>query len=465
MKNITDILAPKQKESFDKFKDSSFHGLISEYGTGKTVMAIAYILHHIEKNNVSRILIIAKKNNIMTSTSTWQYHLKKYTHIKPFVILGSVSKKRKLLSLSSVVSPSIDLVNYEGIMSVFPELLSMNYDLVIFDEANKLKNPKTKHSKKAIKLADTISYKLICAGEILTENLMEVWGPMRVLSPEILGKSYFSFLLKYFHATPIGYKPRKNAKKSISKKIYPYCTVFRLRDCWKLPSAKHIYHPVSYTDKQKKLVSSLIKNWCLEIPENKISIKYKYMLQIRQKLQQIMSGFVYHNSTAVSFPTNKDIILNNIITYIRASSEKVIIWCNYIEEADHVHRILPSSLLIKSTDSIPEITLKIRFFKNSSVKYPILILTYGFYNSGETLVNAKYTIFYGYADSNDKMSNAHYRNYRKGSEIHDIVYRHYIYVKDSIEEIILKNRRRKKQLQIEIYSYIKELLEKQRRSI
>lgn len=189
------------------------------------------------------------------------------------------------------------------------------------------------------------------------------------------------------------------------------------------------------------------------------------MLQIRQKLQQIMSGFVYHNSTAVSFPTNKDIILNNIITYIRASSEKVIIWCNYIEEADHVHRILPSSLLIKSTDSIPEITLKIRFFKNSSVKYPILILTYGFYNSGETLVNAKYTIFYGYADSNDKMSNAHYRNYRKGSEIHDIVYRHYIYVKDSIEEIILKNRRRKKQLQIEIYSYIKELLEKQRRSI
>jgi transcriptional regulator ATRX len=178
-------------------------------GTGKTLTILAF-LHTVLSNkklkhDVQRILIVVPKNVILN----WKNEFKKWiksknlgANIKEAVLTerdehivrkrrvkqwkkGKSSKKILILGHEMLVNLTN---NYEG----FNDLLTP--DLVIFDEAHKLKNDKTEMHKTIKKMATR--KKIFLTGTPIQNNLEELYNIIQIINSQILGKKK-SFIAKF----------------------------------------------------------------------------------------------------------------------------------------------------------------------------------------------------------------------------------------------------------------------------
>lgn len=263
-------------------------------------------------------------------------------------------------------------------------------------------------------------------------------------------------MTKYFYKWRFGWTIKKNMDKKIMTAITPYSIFLRLRDCVDLPMRINRYLPVPMTPRQSRYINELRDEFSLSIPEE--SFDFKYIFPIIMKQRQIASGFIYipGKKTKV-FDTNKLAALNAVLEEIDA--KKRVIWCSFQEEANQIISCVPEShtVSVLSTNTDHENTSALSRFRDDK-NILNLITTYDILESGETLTSAQYAVHYSCPWSNAVYRNAKHRIFRKGAEIHDkIIYIH-IFVRDSIEEIILQTLQKKMNMQTKLKSYIKEWL-------
>jgi hypothetical protein len=110
-------------------------------------------------------------------------------------------------------------------------------------------------------------------------------------------------------------------------------------------------------------------------------------------------------------------------------------------------------ICVKSTMDKKQIKKSIEKFKESK-KVNTLVTTYDFLYSGENLTEASYSIHYGYHWSNDIMTNAERRVWRKGSEKHKRIIYIYIYLQNTIEEKMLTCVKKKKRTVEDLRRYM-----------
>ena len=74
-------------------------------------------------------------------------------------------------------------MNYESAWRLEKDLLTYNADLIIADEAHKLKDSRTSQSKGLHHLGDKARYKLLLTGTVITNREMDVFSQYRFLDP------------------------------------------------------------------------------------------------------------------------------------------------------------------------------------------------------------------------------------------------------------------------------------------
>jgi len=125
-------------------------------GSGKTFVALAYLKY-----------IDAKKSLIIVPASLlyqWQKEAKEHFNLDSIVLEGDKTKRTKILSELKNKSSFILILNYEKVIldDVKEFLYSIPFDLMILDEAHKIKNSKTK-TYKALKRVNSASTILLTA--------------------------------------------------------------------------------------------------------------------------------------------------------------------------------------------------------------------------------------------------------------------------------------------------------------
>ncbi len=90
------------------------------------------------------------------------------------------------------------VVNYESAWRLEKELMAYNADLVITDEAHKLKENRTSQSKGMHHIGDKARYKLLLTGTVITNRELDVFSQYRFLNPQIFGTSFYAFRNQYF---------------------------------------------------------------------------------------------------------------------------------------------------------------------------------------------------------------------------------------------------------------------------
>jgi len=182
-----------------------------EMGLGKTIQGIAVAEFYKKYFNISRVLIISP-----TSLKyQWKSEIEKFTDSKAEVIEGGALKRWKMYENTEAM---YQISSYHAVKYDLKNINAADFDLLILDEAQRIKNWKTQTSASIKKIQS--NYALVLTGTPIENKLEELYSIMQVIDQFRLPPLY-EFLDRYTVRDPeseriIGYQHLKEIKQNLS---------------------------------------------------------------------------------------------------------------------------------------------------------------------------------------------------------------------------------------------------------
>ncbi len=151
--------------------------LADDMGLGKTVQAIAASALLKEMRDIQRALIICPAS----LKHQWAREIRRFTSLSVTVVEGNLKARRELYRDASFFK----IINYELVRHDMDELLKLRPDLIILDEAQRIKNWRAKTAQMVKALPSR--YAFVLTGTPLENRIDELYSIFQFLDPRILG--------------------------------------------------------------------------------------------------------------------------------------------------------------------------------------------------------------------------------------------------------------------------------------
>ena len=298
--------------------------LLMEMGCGKTITSIAIVGILYQYRYIRRILITAP----LSILSVWEQEFARFAAF-PYqltVLKGSSSQKKEQLSKLHGNDLQIAVVNYESAWRLEKELLAFDADLIIADEAHKIKE----------------RYKLLLTGTLITNKELDVFSQYRFLNKEIFGTSFYAFRSRYFDMCGYGnHIPvfRKQMMDEFLQKLHSVAYRVTKAECLDLPQITEEIRTVELEPKAMKLYKQLEKECFAELAGSEISAVNVLTKMLR--LSQVTGGHLTNDEgdcNAVS--TAKLDALSDILDTMLAEEKKLVILARFVPELDGIQELL-----------------------------------------------------------------------------------------------------------------------------
>lgn len=180
-------LYPYQTEGVAFLASSGRAILADDMGLGKTLQSIAAAQWLLDNEGVERVLVVCPAS----LKSQWQNEIRRFTGHEAVVIEGGAAPRIAQYRQR----PHFAIVNYEIVVRDLSAISTeLAPDLLILDEAQRIKNWKTKTAA-SIKALET-RYAFVLSGTPLENRLEDLYSVMQVVDPRVLGPLWH-FLLNY----------------------------------------------------------------------------------------------------------------------------------------------------------------------------------------------------------------------------------------------------------------------------
>ena len=174
--------------------------LADDMGLGKTVQAIAACALLRELRGIECVLVVAPAS----LKTEWEEQIATFSDFPTTVVLGNRAARRSAWERRTFFT----ICNYEQVVADRPELLAaLRPDVVILDEAQRIKNWQTKTAN-AVKKLDS-RYAFVLTGTPLENRIDEIYSIVQFLDPDLLGP-LFRFNREFYElderGRPIGFR-------------------------------------------------------------------------------------------------------------------------------------------------------------------------------------------------------------------------------------------------------------------
>lgn len=151
--------------------------LADDMGLGKTVQAIAAaaLLHQLR--DIQRVLVVCPAS----LKHQWAREVRRFTSFPVQIIQGNLKTRRILYQQPQF----FNIINYELVRRDIDDLQRLRPDLVILDEAQRIKNWRTKTADAVKRLRSR--YAFVLTGTPLENRLDELYSVFQFLDPRVLG--------------------------------------------------------------------------------------------------------------------------------------------------------------------------------------------------------------------------------------------------------------------------------------
>lgn len=214
-KNINATLRPYQVEgvSWLQFlREYQFGGILADdMGLGKTLQAITHICLEKQVNRLTKPCLVISPTSVL---SNWELELKKFAPHLSVLTLHGDSRRRYF---GSITEHDVILTTYPLLVRDKEVFLAEQFHMAILDEAQVIKNSKTKAAKIACQLK--ANNKICLTGTPLENHLGELWSIFNYVMPGLL-----SSLPKFtkFYRSPIEKHNDQEKKSLLLKRIAPF---------------------------------------------------------------------------------------------------------------------------------------------------------------------------------------------------------------------------------------------------
>ncbi len=229
-----------------------------DMGLGKTVQAIAASQLLAKKKGITKVLIVSPAS----LKYQWQQEIRKFTGKESLVLEGLRNKRIGLYGTDDFYK----ITNYEAVIRDVDLIMQWQPDLIILDEAQRIKNWETKTAK-AVKSLKS-KYAIVLTGTPMENKLSELYSIVQFIDNRQLGPSF-----RFFHdhiqfdetGKLLGYKDLDKVRE----KMKPILIRRHKREVLKQlpPKTENVYYvkmsskqAVPY-DEQASVVAQIITKW------------------------------------------------------------------------------------------------------------------------------------------------------------------------------------------------------------
>ena len=221
--------------------------LADDMGLGKTVQVLAHLLIEKENGRMDRPSLVVAPTSLM---SNWQQEVERFAPDLTVLVQHGLDRKQHFEKLAQ----------YDLIVTSYPLLprdeeilLAQEFYLIVLDEAQYIKNPKTRYSQIVCQLKGR--HRLCLTGTPIQNNLDDLWSLFHFLLPGYLGDSRrFRTLFR----TPIEKGGDQDRLRVLVRKTAPFMLRRRKDEVIKeLPPKTNILQKVDLAGGQRDLYESI----------------------------------------------------------------------------------------------------------------------------------------------------------------------------------------------------------------
>lgn len=213
--NVNATLRPYQESGFQwlNYLDEVKWGgiLADDMGLGKTIQALTFVQHYKNKHDDKCLALVVCPTTLIYN---WENEIRKFTPTMRHHIHHGPTR---LKSPEELQQSDIIITTYGTLRSDVQLLMKMEFDYVILDESQAIKNPQSKVTK-AAQLLHTKN-RLALSGTPMQNNTFDIYAQMNFLNPGMLGSVDF---FRNEFATPIDKFQDEERKDHLRKLIYPF---------------------------------------------------------------------------------------------------------------------------------------------------------------------------------------------------------------------------------------------------
>lgn len=212
--SLKNVLRPYQVAGYqwlNYLKEIRWGGILADdMGLGKTVQALSFLDHYRVDNGKIKALVVCPTTLIYN----WENEIKKFTPELTYRIHHGAARTR---SKEEITDHDVTITTYGTLRSDIKLLMSVEFDYVILDESQAIKNPASKVTKAACLL--NAKNRLCMSGTPLQNNTFDVFAQMNFLNPGMLGTMEF---FRQEFAIPIDKFGEPDRKDHLKKILYPF---------------------------------------------------------------------------------------------------------------------------------------------------------------------------------------------------------------------------------------------------
>jgi len=420
-------------------------GNFGETGVGKSLATLEVIKERMKRGEVETVLVICP----LTLIWNWQEEIEKWTDLTSVALKGNLTKRLDNLKKNA----DIYLINYEGVPLIKSALEEKNFDMIILDEAHKIKSRFASRSLAIFSVAEMTPYRMILTATPILNMPTDIYSEFFFLDPKILGENYYEFRdhymknLKETRKVPFNkWIVRKGKLKDLSDKIFKHAIRFRKADCLDLPDRVFVERKVGLSRDQETAYIDLAKRFKTELDGEMITIAGIFAKFLR--LNQVCSGYLPAKTGIKHFSKNSKLeLLKEVLEEI--GEPQTIVWAYFHEDIERIVKEIKRADSIYGKTPVAQRQEVVKRFQEGKIQY--LVAHPGCAGQGLNLTNAPYSIYYSRSFSLMERLQSLGRNYRIGSEVHskitifDLVSKLNANVV-SIDEYILNSLKMKKKI-------------------
>ena len=424
----------------------NFGGILADdMGLGKTVQTLAHLTLEKQQGRLDKPCLIIAPTSLM---SNWRREAQQFSpQLKVLVLQGP----NRHLYFSQIAEHDVVLSTYPLLSRDKDELLAEAYYLLVLDEAQMVKNPKSKAAQILRKF--DVQHRLCLTGTPMENHLGELWALFDFLMPRFLGDAR-QFRTRF--RTPIEQHGDEDQRQRLARRIAPFMLRRSKSDVIdELPEKTQVIRSVTLDSKQAGLYESI--RLAMEervrksIAQKGLSRSHITILDALLKLRQVCCDprLLKLKQAEKVKQSAKLQLLMQILPEMLAEGRRVLLFSQFVQMLSLIEAELKRQQISysKLTGQTRHRDAAIEQFQNGETSVFLISLKAG--GVGLNLTAADTVIHYDPWWNPAAEDQASDRAHRIGQSKAVFVYK--LMVENSVEEKILTMQERKKALAQGIY--------------
>lgn len=396
----------KETASFLTLHPRSF--CFNEQGTGKTASAIWAADYLLGQGAIKRVLVICP---LSIMQSAWQADLFKFAVHRSVDVAYGERKKRQ--SIIGGIAEFV-IINFDGVSIVQDDIKNGGFDLIIVDEANAYKNPRTERFKILKHIMTPQTWMWMMTGTPAAQSPLDAYGLVKLCVPVRAPMLYGMYRDKVmYQISRFKWVPKPESQAIVHDLLQPAIR-FTKKECLDLPEVTHTSRFAPLSAQQIKYYKQLKKDFLIEAVGEEVSaVNAAANLS---KLLQISCGAVYTDTkNVIEFDASAR--LSAVQEVIEEATNKVLIFIPFTHAINLVSEYLRKNKItaeiINGSVNVGKRTDIFKRFQEDTDPKVLLIQPQAAAH-GVTLTAANVVIWYAPVTSSEVYLQANARVHRQG---------------------------------------------------